>query len=180
MAKQNTPVAESKASAPAPAVAATPVQTAGSAPTAQQESAPVNATAQFLGTGRFTKFVPEVVKIVTMPLLKMKIGEPCYVKFLDKTFVGKELKNEPKVGPDGKPLQKKDPPVMAHVIDLSTGEQADIMLGKVLQGILDDDYPQHAYVGKCFMIELKEQKRGRSGGNYNTYSVAEIKDPTIQ
>lgn len=140
----------------------------------------MNATAQFLGTGKYPRFVPEVVKIVTMPLLKLKQNEPVYVKFLDKTFVGKELKNEPKVDANGKPTVRKEPPVMAHIIDLSTGEQADIMLGKVLQGILDDDYPQHAYVSKCFMIELKEQKRGRSGGNYNTYSVAEIKDPTIQ
>lgn len=180
MAKQNTPAAEKQVSH-APIISATgPAPIAGTSPPAIQETATVNAAQQFLGTGKFRAFVPVVKKIVTMPLLKLKQNEPVYVKFLDKTFIGKELKNEPKTDANGKPSIRKEPPVMAHIINLETGEQADIMLGKVLQGILDDDYPKDAYVGKCFMIELKEQKRGRSGGNYNTYSVAEIEDPTVQ
>ena len=57
-----------------------------------------------------------------------------------------------------------------------------IMLGKVLCGILEEDYPSsdpaRTYVGRCFALTLTESKRGRNGGNYNTYNVAEIEDPT--
>lgn len=114
-------------------------------------------------------FVPKVKKILTLPLLKMKIGEPVYVKFTAPTFVGKKIAEEP-----GKVA--KEPPIMANVINLPTGEMVQIMLGSVLQGILRDEYPNDSYVGKSFMLQLAEQKRGRLGGNYNTYKVAELDD----
>jgi len=63
---------------------------------------------------------------------------------------------------------------MANVINLPTGELVQIMLGSVLKGIMTDEYPNDSYVGKGFVIELTEKKRGRSGGNYNTYKVAEL------
>lgn len=127
-------------------------------------------------------FVPKIAKVITLPLLKMRPGEPLYVKFTAPHFVGKRIKEDlatieenkalVAAGKPAKPV--KEPPVMANVINLPTGELVQIMLGSVLVGILADDYPGDAYVGKGFLIELKEQKRGRNGGNYNTYKVAEL------
>lgn len=113
-------------------------------------------------------FVPVIAKVLTLPLLKIKNGAgPVYIKFTAPTFIGKKIKEDD-------PKKVKEPPVMANVINLPTGELVQIMLGAVLQGILADDYPNDTYVGKGFMIECCEQKRASSGGNYNTYKVAEL------
>lgn len=114
------------------------------------------------------KFVPKIAKILTLPLLKLKEGESVYIKFTAPTFIGKQIAAQ-----EGEKVSK-EPPVMANVIDLPTGELVQIMLGSVLQGILRDEYPDDAYVGKGFQIMLTEKKRGRNGGNYNTYKVAEL------
>lgn len=119
-----------------------------------------------------TGFVPKVAKILTLPLLKLVEGTPVYIKFTGPTFIGKAI--DEGLNPDGTKKAKKEPPVMANVINLPTGELVQIMLGSVLQGILKDEYPADAYVGKGFVIQLTEKKRGRNGGNYNTYKVAEL------
>lgn len=111
-------------------------------------------------------FAPKIKKILTLPLLKMAEGSPIYIKFTAPHFVGKQVAEA-----DGK---KKEPPIMANVVNLPTGELVQIMLGSVLVGILRDEYPNDAYVGKGFEIMLTEKKRGRNGGNYNTYKVAEL------
>ena len=127
-------------------------------------------------------FTPVVKRIVTLPLLKFVKGQPEYVKMLDKIFTGKTIKNDVQMDKDGNTLPPKAPPEMATVVNLKTGELAQIMLGKVLCGILEEDYPSsdpaRTYVGRCFALTLTESKRGRNGGNYNTYNVAEIEDPT--
>jgi len=127
-------------------------------------------------------FVPKLAKILTLPLLKMKEGEPIYVKFTGPIFTGKMIKddlaqiekNKALVAAGKSPEAVKAPPEMANVINLPTGELVQIMLGSVLKGIMTDEYPNDSYVGKGFVIELTEKKRGRSGGNYNTYKVAEL------
>jgi hypothetical protein len=128
------------------------------------------------------EFVPVVKRIVTLPLLKFVKAQPEYVKILDKIFTGKTIKNDIQKDKDGNVLPPKAPPEMANVVNLKTGELAQIMLGKVLCGILEEDYPSgdpaKTYVGRCFALTLTESKRGRNGGNYNTYNVAEIEDPS--
>lgn len=111
-------------------------------------------------------FTPKIKKILTLPLLKLVEGSPVYIKFTAPTFIGKDIQEEGKA--------KKEPPIMANVVNLATGELVQIMLGSVLQGVMKDEYPNNAYVGKGFEIMLTEKKRGRSGGNYNTYKVAEL------
>ena len=131
-----------------------------------------------------TAFVPVVKRIVTLPLLKFVKGQPEYVKILDKIFTGKTIKNDIQKDKDGNVLPPKAPPEMANVVNLKTGELAQIMLGKVLCGILEEDYPSSdpakSYVGRAFALTLTESERGRNGGNYNTYQVAEIEDPTAK
>lgn len=117
-------------------------------------------------------FVPKIAKILTLPLLKLQEGIPAYVKFTGKTFIGKQI--DEGNNPDGTKKAKKEPPVMANVINLATGELVQIMLGSVLVGILRDEYPEDSYVSKGFVLQLTEKKRGRNGGNYNTYKVAEL------
>lgn len=116
--------------------------------------------------GNSMGYIPRVKKILTLPLLKLKIGEPVYIKFTAPLFVGKLIEDS----------QTKEPPTMANVINLPTGELVQIMLGSVLQGILKDDYPGDGFVGKSFMVTLAEKKRGKGAGTYNTYSVAELED----
>jgi len=112
-------------------------------------------------------FAPKIKKILTLPLLKMAEGSPIYVKFTGPYFIGKAIKEDD-------PKKAKEPPIMANVVNLPTGELVQIMLGSVLVGILKDEYPNDSYVEKGFEIMLTEKKRGRNGGNYNTYKVAEL------
>ena len=117
--------------------------------------------------GPVTRFVPKIIKILTLPLLKLEEGVPVYIKFEGPTFIGKEIAEEGD-------KKRKEPPTMANVTNLETGELAQIMLGSVLQGILADDYPGDRYVGKGFMVLLGAKKRSKHGGAYNTYNVSEI------
>ncbi len=168
-------MATKKPQTPESALADTVVQGAqnpdGSAKLAEIGTAPSPLTSEALAAAaphppatNGGAFVPKIAKILTLPLLKMVEGVPIYIKFTAPTFVGKQIKE----------ATNKEPPVMANVINLATGELVQIMLGSVLQGILADEYPNDAYVGKGFVIQLTEKKRGKSGGNYNTYKVAEL------
>lgn len=108
---------------------------------------------------------PKVKRVLTLPLLKMPEGSTRYVQFTGPTFIGKKIVEA------GKPA--KEPPTMANVINLETGEMVQIMLGKVLTGILAEEYPSDGYVGKRFSIETCGKKRG-GGNSYNTYRLNEL------
>lgn len=170
MAKNDKPTAvqadkPAAASAPAAAVA-TPV---APAPAPAQEATQVNTSA----TGAFRRPTFNVKRILTLPLLKLEAGKPVYVQFQGAIFTGKKLTN-----PNATEAEKlKAPPEMANVLNLETGELCQIMLGKVLCELINEEYPAQSYVNKGFMLELTEKKRGRNGNNYNTYKLAEIDIP---
>lgn len=115
-------------------------------------------------------FVPKVKSVLTLPLLKMKEGQPCYIRFTAPIFLGKAIAEEL-----AKPeAERKPPPYMANVVDMTTGELVQIMLGKVLKGIIEENCENQTYVGRGFAIVQMETKRGRGGNNYHTYRVEEI------
>lgn len=110
-----------------------------------------------------TPFKFTVKKHVTLPLFKWENNKPCYYRFDGPIEQGKPIKE--KVGET-----KKEPAYLAPVTNLETGEQGEIILGTVLRGIMDEDYPDAAYVGKCFELVQKRI----TGKNYNSYGVTEI------
>jgi hypothetical protein len=146
--------------APANAGAQTSVTTAASVPTASPR--------------KFNPADAKVVKVLTLPLIKLRAGMVVYVQPLKAMYEAKPIKN---AKPDDK---DKKPPTLLDVVNLETGELAQIILGTVLADIFNDEYPQGAYVKKGFKIEVGEQKASQAGGGkrYNQYSVFEIELPS--
>jgi hypothetical protein len=104
-----------------------------------------------------------VARNVTLPLSKWKNEQPKFLLIESAIFQGKEIAQK-----DGQPEEK--PADLLNCIDLETGEQAQIIVGTVLKGTLQDEYPDNAYVGKYFSItQLRDP-----GKKYNTYSVQEL------
>ena len=121
-----------------------------------------------------TGFVPKRKKLLTRPVLKMPEGVPRYVKIEHPMFIGKTIKEKSKGDSDDK--KQKEPATILDVIDLSTGEQAQIVCNAVLKSVLAEEYPNDSYVGLCFSIE----KQGRAPGkDYNPFHIEEIEDPTV-
>jgi hypothetical protein len=57
---------------------------------------------------------------------------------------------------------------------LESGAECQIIVAAVVLSVLNDDYPNEAYVGRCFEIVKKERVAGKQ---YFHYGVAEIEDP---
>lgn len=103
-------------------------------------------------------------RILTLPLIKTAIDIPVYIQPTGKMFVGKELKVK-----NGE--KKKEPATLLNCINLESGEESQIICNAVLKGIFEDEYPNHAYVGKNFeIVKLAKQ----SGRDYNPFTVIEI------
>lgn len=111
-------------------------------------------------------FRPTLVKILTKPLFKWEANVTRYYRADGAMFTGKPI-NEGA----GKP--KKDPAILMYVTDLETGEQGQCICAAVLRSILNEEYPEEAYVGKSFAI--KQHKI--AGKDYNGFDVAEIEGP---
>lgn len=122
------------------------------------------------------KFVPKIVRVVTVPLLKLKPGMTIYVLVRAAMHKAQPLKTEqnPK---DGE--KAKEPPMLLDVVNLESGELQQVIPGAILVDILNDNYPTASYVGKGFQIAVSEQKASAGGGGrrYNTYNVSEIEVP---
>lgn len=113
-------------------------------------------------------------KVVTVPVLKLMPGAPAYVRIDSPMEISKQIENKGKgteTDASGAKKKKMEPATIAHVTDLIAKCEAIIILGTVLQGVLDEKYPDQSYVGKSFEIINK----GKMGDKtYNTYSVVEI------
>jgi hypothetical protein len=146
------------------------------APAAASASAPAAATSATAAnaTKKFDPATAKVVKLLTLPLIKLRAGLTVYIKPLEPMFQAKPQKN---VKEDDDAAKK--PPTLMHVMDLETGELAQIIPGTILADIFNDDYPNQTYVGRGFKIVVGEQKAVQGGGGkrYNQYTVAEIELP---
>lgn len=119
-------------------------------------------------------FTPVRKKLLTRPTLKMVEGTPRYVKIEAPIFIGKEMKSRKADAADAK---KREPAHVANVIDLETGEPAQIICSAVVLSTLNDEYPSEAYVGKCFAITKLAK---RDGKDYFGYKVEEIEEPAAE
>jgi hypothetical protein len=104
-------------------------------------------------------FAFKVKKHVTVPLLKLVNNVPVYVKFTGEIFTGKVVDD------------KKEAPQMANVVDLTTGQEMQIILGTVLVGNLQESYPDAGYVNKQFEL-VKNAPEGTR--KYSLYQITEI------
>jgi len=112
------------------------------------------------------KFVPKVIKNVTLPLLKPAIGTPIYVKVTGAMFIGKDI-----TARETDPTKKKAPATLVECVNLESGELSQLIVPSVLKGIWQDDYPEDSYVGKGFALTKQEKRPGKE---YFPFSVAEI------
>lgn len=120
-------------------------------------------------------FAFKVKKHVTLPLLKIQPEKPLYVTIVEPIFKAKPQAGSRAEAAANKPegegaAKKKQPPELAHCIDLTTGEHCQIIIGTVLGAELRETYPDNSYVGKSFeIVQHKVQ-----GKDYATYSITEI------
>lgn len=117
---------------------------------------PTNSALDFGG-----KF--KIVRQVTLPTFKLQVGIPFAFRADGVIVQGKKLKTDTD--------SKREPASLLAVTNLDTGEVGQIVLGAVLKGNLEEQYPDQAYVGKSFAI-LKGEKR--EGKRYNEYQIMEI------
>jgi len=104
-----------------------------------------------------------VVKAVTRPLIRFGVS-PEFVRFEGPVYQSARLEH-------GTPAQKKmEPPFMADVENLKTGEAGQIILPTVLHKELDEKYPEHSYVSKNFQL----RKINIDGKSYSIWSITEI------
>jgi hypothetical protein len=124
----------------------------------------------------------KVKRAITLPLVKPQIDTPIYVKIVAAMSIGKVIGD-------------KDAAILCNVVNLETGEEAQLIIPSVLQGIFHDDFgaplygtkekggktvelegrakeaTPDSYVNLGFMI-TKHAKA--SGKQYNPYSVSEL------
>lgn len=112
-------------------------------------------------------FTPVTKKVLTRPLLKFSTGITHHVLFQGAMFIGKEMKP----GADGK---KKEPATLADVVDLETGEVAQMIVNAVVKSVLTEAYPADTYVGRAFSITKQPRKEGKA---YDPFNVVEIEVP---
>ena len=109
----------------------------------------------------------EIVKNLTLDVLKFVLNEPRHVKITAPIHLGKEQKPDA----EGK---KREPAWVASCINLEDGTECQIIVSAVVRSTLNDDYPNDSYVGKCFQIMKKARVDGKQ---YFPYGVALIEDP---
>lgn len=122
----------------------------------QEVVAQANSALTFAG-----KF--KVIRQVTLPTFKLTVGIPFAFRVDAPMYVGKKLKDDKDA--------KREPATIVNVTNLDTGEVGQLVLGAVLKGNLEEQYPEASYVGKSFAI-LKGEKR--EGKRYNEYQIMEI------
>lgn len=109
-----------------------------------------------------TPFVPKLKQRLTFQLLKFKGTDPLYFKVNEKIVQSKKVVDD-----------QKEPPHIAKVVDLETGEVCEMIFPAVLKSILEEQFPGDAYVGKSFSARKFDKANGK---NYATFDVAELED----
>lgn len=116
-------------------------------------------------TGEITSFDPsklKIVKRVTLPILKQRVGQPIYVKILEKMVLS-----------ESKGDDKKDPATVCKVYDLEHDRPAQIIVTAVTKSNLMETYPDDSYVGRFFKIELFAVE----GKKYHQVELIEFDEP---
>ena len=108
------------------------------------------------------------VRSVILPVLRKVDNVPLYVEFVSamRTSTVKARVSKDK---DGEKSMK--PATVAEVINLETGEHANLICNTVLESNLTETYPGEGYVGKQFKIIQYEKAEGK---RYKTFEITEI------
>lgn len=115
-------------------------------------------------------FEPKTKKLLTIPLLKLSVGEPRHVKATSAMFIGKEIKSK---RANAAPANR-EPATIINAINLEDGSECQVICSAVVKGVFEDNYPNDSYVGKCFTLLKLERAAGKE---YNGFKVVEIEDP---
>jgi|WetSurMetagenome_2_1015567.scaffolds.fasta_scaffold01855_5 hypothetical protein len=115
-------------------------------------------------------FVPKVLKNVTLPFLKLEEDQPIYVKIISKmrTQTAK-MTDSPKVSKKGE--KDMEPATVVDVVNMKTGEEANMIVNAVLKGNWEEQYPNDSYVDKGFSITKLAKRPGK---RYNDFLIQEI------
>jgi hypothetical protein len=109
-----------------------------------------------------TKFTPKVLKMVTLPVLKMVAdGKPRYFWFKGPMHLGKKIDDQ------------KEAATIMEAVDCETGQVGQIVVPTVMRKELHEQYPKDAYVNKFFEVVLTRVK----DKSYNIVGLTEIADP---
>lgn len=111
--------------------------------------------------GRFT-----VKRVVTVPTLKLSVGETRILEILESITDGKA--RVARKGEDGNAMKAAR---VMKARDVETKEVGTVVLNKVLESILTEDYPDEAYVGKLFAITKGQKAEGKA---YFPFTVLEV------
>ena len=114
----------------------------------------------------------EVTRDVTLPLLKIKVGESYFVTLLAPMFLGKEIAAKATVDAATGEVKSvaRQPAYLVHALNLKTGGKVQFICSTVLRKQLDEEYPDQSYVGKSFRFSIEKI----DGKNYNVPQIAEI------
>lgn len=104
----------------------------------------------------------KVRKMIERQLFKIKPGIEYYFKLSAPMYVGKKIDDQ------------KEAATLCYCVDLTSGEEGQIILGKILRDSLNENYPKDTYVGKSFAIELMKVPDKR----YNILKTFNEIDPT--
>jgi len=115
---------------------------------------------------------PRLKRQVTRPLLKQRVGQEVWVKFVGKIFQSEKITT-------GKAAEDaKLPPMMAFVLDLFGGGVGEYqyIIPAVLRSELERAYPNGSYEGLCFHIQKLGPDK-EAGKLYNNFRIVETFDP---
>lgn len=104
----------------------------------------------------------EVAKRVTLPFIKQKVGIPAFVYFLEPYC------KSAKMAKDGDDKQEA---TLGHVINLTNGDESELILSTVTKSLLDEKYSDGSYVGRAYRIELFAVE----GKKYHKVDMVELK-----
>ncbi len=102
------------------------------------------------------------VKSVTRPVFKFPTTASLYLRFDGPIYIA-----EKSTAPSQKDME---PPHLANVTDMETGEEGQIVLGSVLISELEKAYPGETYVGKIFEIGKKKIPEKK----YSLWTINEV------
>lgn len=105
-------------------------------------------------------------KAITLPTLKVNGGDTVFIKF-DSAIITK-TKNELEKDGTQKTIN------VANVVNLDTGELMSMVIPKVLDSNLRENYLDESYVGKSFEISKSKEKKGNVGKEYYNFFIYEI------
>ena len=109
-------------------------------------------------------FVIKKIKQVTLQVHQMPKDTEKYFLIQGPIHPGKKIDDS------------REPANLCEAIDLETGELGLLICPTVMVKELSEQYPNSAYVGKCFSVVLQMSKT-KAGKQVNIPTICEIADP---